>query len=204
MNQVRSYIEQLTRGLRAFHRMEMIHQDLKPENILIDEHGTLKIIDFGSTKIAGIEEIYLPIEVNNILGTINYTAPEYHLGTSGSNRSDIFSLGVITYEMLTGHLPFGEEMSLRNIKRARYISIKRFNPEIPAWVDKAIEKAVHINPDNRFSMLSEFNYALNYPDSSLVNNTHVPLIKQNPIKTWQFISFFLLIINIFLLYKLNS
>ena len=204
LNQVRTFSKQIERGLRAFHRLEMIHQDLKPENILIDENKTLKIIDFGSTKIAGIEEIYLPIEVNNILGTINYTAPEYHTGEAGSNRSDIFSLGVIVYEMLTGHLPYGKEMSIKNIKRANYISLKRYNPEIPIWVDKAIEKAVNINPENRFSILSEFTYALNKPDSSLINNDYVPLIKRNPVRTWQIISSILIIINIILIYKLNS
>lgn len=200
---VRNFSKQIERGLRAFHRLEMIHQDLKPENILIDKNETLKIIDFGSAKIAGIEEIYLPIEVNNILGTINYTAPEYHIGTPGSNRSDIFSLGVIIYEMLSGHLPYGKEMSVKNIKRVKYTSIKRYNPEIPAWVDKAIEKAVNINPENRFSILSEFTYALNKPDSSLINKDYVPLLKRDPIRTWQTISFILIIINIILIYKLN-
>ena len=203
LSQVRTFSKQIERGLRAFHRLEMIHQDLKPENILIDKNETLKIIDFGSTKIAGIEEIYLPIEVNNILGTINYSAPEYHIGEPGSNRSDIFSLGVIVYEMLTGHLPYGEDMSIKNIKRARYTSLKHYSPEIPVWVDKAIEKAVNINPDNRFSILSEFTYALNKPDSSLINNDYIPLIKRNPVRTWQIISTILVIVNIILVYKLN-
>lgn len=204
LSQVRTFSKQIERGLRAFHRMEMIHQDLKPENILIDENETLKIIDFGSTKIAGIEEIYLPIEVNNILGTIDYTAPEYHLGERGSNRSDIFSLGVIVYEMLTGHLPYGKEMSAKNIKQVRYVSLKHYNPETPIWVDKAVEKAVHINPENRFSLLSEFTYALNKPDSSLINNDYVPLIKRNPMRTWQVISFILVVINVILIYQINN
>lgn len=204
LNQVRIFSKQIERGLRAFHRLEMIHQDLKPENILIDKNETLKIIDFGSTKIAGIEEIYLPIEVNNILGTINYTAPEYHIGDPGSNRSDIFSLGVIVYEMLTGHLPYGKDMTAKNIKRVNYISVKRYNSEIPTWVDKAIEKAVNVNPENRFSILSEFTYALNKPDSSLVNNDYVPLIKRNPMRTWQLMSALLAIINIILIYKLYN
>ena len=200
---VRNFSKQIERGLRAFHRLEMIHQDLKPENILIDKNKTLKIIDFGSAKIAGIEEIYLPIEVNNMLGTINYSAPEYHTGAAGSNRSDIFSLGVIIYELLSGYLPYGENMSAKNIKRAKYISIKRYNPEVPSWVDKAIEKAVSINPESRFSILSEFTYALNKPDSSLINNDYVPLLKRDPIRTWQTISVILVIINFILIYKLN-
>lgn len=204
LGQVRNMVEQITHGLRAFHRLEMIHQDLKPENILVDEHGTLKIIDFGSTKIAGIEEIYLPIDTNNLLGTISYAAPEYHVGNPGSNRSDIFSLGVITYEMLTGRLPFGKELTARNINKVRYIPVKHFNPEIPVWVDKAIEKSVQINPEIRFAELSEFTYALNKPDSSLVTSDYIPLVKRNPVKVWQSISIVLLILNLILIFFLTK
>jgi len=200
LNTVRDFVEQIARGLRAFHRLEMIHQDLKPENILIDENGTLKIIDFGSTKIAGIDEISAPIQYNNILGTINYTAPEYHIGNTGSNRSDIFSLGVIAYELLTGYLPYGKDLSAKNMLKLNYISIKRYNPEIPTWVDKAIEKAVSINQEQRFIRLSEFIYALNHADSRLVNTDYVPLLKRNPVRAWQAISTFLLVLNILLLY----
>ncbi len=203
LNQVREFVEQIARGLRAFHRLEMIHQDLKPENIIIDEHGTLKIIDFGSTKIAGIAEIYIPLAVNNLLGTINYTAPEYHIGEPASNRSDIFSLGVIAYELLTGRLPYGKDLTARNIKRAQYQSLKKFNPEIPIWVDRAIQKAVSINPEHRFAKLSEFIYALNHPDSSLVSKEYVPLMKRNPLRVWQGISLILLMGNLVLLYLLN-
>jgi len=201
---VRDFCGQITQGLRAFHRLEMIHQDLKPENILIDENNTLMIIDFGSTKIAGIEEISTPLTQNNLLGTINYTAPEYHIGDPGSNRSDIFSLGVIAYEMLTGKLPYNKELSSRNLGRARYQSVKFHNPEIPLWVDKAIEKAVSINPQTRFDKLSEFTYALSHPDSTLINQDYVPLIKRNPVKAWQGISLLLLIANIILIHLLTS
>lgn len=204
INIVRDFIEQISRGLRAFHRLEMIHQDLKPENIIIDNNGTLKIIDFGSTKIAGIDEISAPIKFNNILGTINYTAPEYHTGSTGSNRSDIFSLGIITYELLTGQLPYGKELTAKNILKVNYVSAKHYSPEIPVWVDKAIEKAVTINPDNRFNTLSEFIYALNNADSRLINNDYVPLIKRNPIRVWQVTSVILFIVNLGLLYSIFS
>ena len=201
---VRDFITQIASGLRAFHRLEMIHQDLKPENIIIDTNGTLKIIDFGSTKISGVDEISTPVVENNLLGTINYTAPEYHTGSSGSNRSDIFSLGVIAYELLTGHLPYGKELSAKNIRRVSYRSIKNFNPEIPFWVDKAIEKAVQINPEHRYSRLSEFVSALSKPDPQVMNNDFVPLIKRNPIQTWRAISLLLLLSNIYLLYLLSK
>lgn len=202
LSRIRNLIEQIVRGLRAFHRLEMIHQDLKPENILIDEHGTLKIIDFGSTKIAGIEEISTPLEDGTLLGTVNYTAPEYHTGEPATNRSDIFSLGIIAYELLTGKLPYSKELTARNLRQIKYRSVKYFNPEIPIWVDRAIEKAVQINPENRFEKLSEFIYALSHPDSTVIEHNFVPLIKRNPVKTWKGISIVLLIFNIVLLYFL--
>ena len=202
ITQVRDMAKQIASGLRAFHRLEMIHQDLKPENIIVDEHGTLKIIDFGSTKISGIDEISTPIEANNLLGTINYTAPEYHTGSFGSNRSDIFSLGVIAYELLTGKLPYGKELSAKNVRRVNYRPIKHFNPEVPLWVDKAIEKAVKINPEYRYEHLSEFIFALSEPDSKLLDKDFVPLLERNPAKTWRFIAIFLFVINLYLLYLL--
>ena len=204
LGKVRNFVEQIASGLRAFHRLEMIHQDLKPENILVDEHGTLKIIDFGSTKIAGIEEIATPLESNNLQGTINYTAPEYHIGEKPGNRSDIFSLGVIAYELLSGKLPYGKELSARNLRRVHYRSVRQFNPEVPIWMDKALEKAVQINPQQRFSILSEFTCALSRPDTSLVNQDYVPLIKRNPLRVWQGISLLLALGNLLLLYLLNK
>jgi len=202
ITQVRDMIKQIASGLRAFHRLEMIHQDLKPENIIVDEHGTLKIIDFGSTKISGIDEISTPIEANNLLGTINYTAPEYHTGSQGSNRSDIFSLGVIAYELLTGKLPYGKELSAKNIRRVSYRSIKSFNPEVPLWVDKAVEKAVQLNPEFRYERLSEFVFALSEPDSKLIRKDFIPLLERNPAKTWRFIAVFLFVLNVYLFYLL--
>ena len=104
---VRGIVEQIAKGLRAFHRKEMLHQDLRPDNIMIDATGTVKIIDFGSTKITGVIEAAPSGNRNDILGTAQYTAPEYFLGETVSSRSDLFSLGIITYQMLTGRLPYG-------------------------------------------------------------------------------------------------
>ena len=81
-------IEQIAKGLQAFHRQEMIHQDIRPENILIDTHGTVKIIDFGSTRVEGIEEINSLIQQENMLGTLQYSAPEYFLQETGTTASE--------------------------------------------------------------------------------------------------------------------
>src|SRR5439155_556042 len=81
---IRGIVEQIAKGLQAFHRLEMLHQDIRPDNIMIDKTGTVKIIDFGATRVAGISEIAAPLERSDILGTEQYTAPEYFLGEAGS------------------------------------------------------------------------------------------------------------------------
>ncbi len=201
LTEVRDIIEQIAAGLRAFHRMEMVHQDLKPENIIIDEMGTVKIVDFGSTKIAGIEEITTPIERLTLLGTENYTAPEYLQGYKGSNRSDIFSLGVITYEMVTGQLPYGASMAKRNPKHLKYTPAVKHNRELPAWVDGALRKSVKIDPNQRYDLLSEFVYDLSRPNTKLVDE-NPPLLERNPVGFWRGTAILLALLNLLLIYFL--
>lgn len=200
--EVRHIIEQIARGLRAFHRLEMIHQDLKPENIMIDQYGVVKIIDFGSTKIAGIEEITSPVERISLLGTINYTAPEYVRNEMPTNRSDIFSVGVIAYEMLTGQLPYKERSFRKKITRLDYISATEHNPEVSDWIDGALKKAV--DPDNhrRYDTLSEFIQDLTKPNMSLINTDTLPLMERNPVVFWRTVSLALFITNLVLAYYL--
>ena len=195
---VRGIVEQIAKGLLAFHRMEMLHQDLRPNNIMIDNTGTVKIIDFGSTSVAGITEIATSLTQNNILGTAQYTAPEYFLGEAGSSRSDIFSLGVISYQMLTGKLPYGTQVAKSRTKAAqrklRYDSALDDDREIPAWIDEALRKAVHPNPYKRYEELSEFMFDLRHPNKDFLNKTRAPLLERNPVIFWQGVSFILLII----------
>jgi serine/threonine protein kinase len=200
---VRGIVEQIAKGLRAFHRLEMLHQDLRPENIMIDNTGTVKIIDFGSTKVAGMMEISSPIARHDLLGTAQYTAPEYFLGESGSTCSDLFSLGVMTYQMLTGRLPYGTDVAKSRTKAAqrklRYQSVLDDTREIPAWIDEAIRKAVHPTPQKRYEDLSEFVFDLHHPNSAFLSKTRPPLIERHPVVFWKSVSFFLSIALLILL-----
>ena len=197
---VRGIVEQISKGLRAFHRMEMLHQDLRPNNIMIDHTGTVKIIDFGATHVAGIMEISSPIERNNILGTAQYTAPEYFLGEAGTTRSDIFSLGIIAYQMLTGRLPYGAQVAKIRTKSAQkklvYDSALDDEREIPAWIDDALRKAVHPDPYKRYEELSEFIFDLRQPNQTFLKKTRAPLLERNPVLFWKSLSFILLLIII--------
>lgn len=200
---VRGIVEQVARGLRAFHRLEMVHQDLRPNNIMIDSTGTVKIIDFGATKVAGILESAPPVERSNVLGTEQYTAPEYFLGESGSPRSDLFSLGVIAYQMLTGRLPYGAEVAKSRSEAAqrklRYAPVLDINRKIPHWVDEAIRKAVHSNPRKRYEELSEFVFDLHHPNKAFLHKTRLPLIERHPAAFWKGVSFVLTVIVVALI-----
>jgi serine/threonine protein phosphatase PrpC len=201
---VRGIVEQIARGLQAFHRMEMLHQDIRPDNIMIDKLGTVKIIDFGSTRVKGVVEAAPSSGRDGILGTHQYTAPEYFLGEGGSSRSDIFSLGVITYQMLTGRLPYGAEVARTKTRsqqrKLRYRSVLDDNSEIPVWIDGMLRKAVHTDPYQRYDELSEFVFDLRHPNKRFVDAPATPLIERNPLLFWKCLSLILAIVIVVLLY----
>ncbi|MES2283165.1 MAG: bifunctional protein-serine/threonine kinase/phosphatase [Pseudomonadota bacterium] len=192
---VRGIIEQIAKGLRAFHRLEMLHQDLRPENIMIDSTGTVKIIDFGSASVASLLEATPVDEQSQILGTVQYSAPEYFLGEGGTTRSDLFSLGVITYQMLTGRLPYGAEVAKRRSRAAqnhlRYDSVLHEDRDIPAWIDGVLRKAVHPNPAKRYGELSEFLFDLRHPNAAFLSKARQPLLDRNPVAFWRGLSLLL-------------
>lgn len=192
---VRQMAEQIAKGLMALHRQEMVHQDLRPHNIMIESSGTLKIIDFGATKVEGIMDINIRLEQENLLGTALYSAPEYFLGKEGTTRSDLFSLGVIVYEMLSGHFPYGVEVARAKNetaqKRLRYTPLYHYNQEIPVWVDEAVKKAVALGPNERYEELSEFLYDLRHPNEEFLKKKKPPLVEKNSVVFWQGVSFVL-------------
>lgn len=199
---VRHIIEQIAIGLRTFHRKEMVHQDLRPENIMIDTTGTVKIIDFGSTKVAGVLEAAPAIDGEAILGTLQYAAPEYFIGEVGTRRSDFFSLGVIAYHMLTGKLPYGAQVSRAQTKAAqrklRYLPAHSDAHHIPDWVDGALKKSLQPDPFKRYETLSEFTTDLRTPNKAFTQ-TSQPLAERDPVRFWQAISAILAIIVVILL-----
>jgi serine/threonine protein phosphatase PrpC len=197
---VRDIVEQIAKGLRAFHRKEMLHQDIRPENIMIDTSGTVKIIDLGSVRVAGIREAIPATDTGDILGTHQYAAPEYFLGLPGTEKSDLYSLGLIAYELLTGSLPYLDGVSGAKTRKAQkslfYISTSVLSPSVPEWMDLAIRKAVSIDPARRHEALSEFVADLRRPREGYNPRSFTPLAERNPLLFWKGLSavFFLIIL----------
>jgi len=193
LDAVRGILDQVIRGLRALHRREMLHQDLRPENIMIDPHGTVKIIDFGATHVAGVLEAAPGLD-EGILGTLQYTAPEYFSGERVSWSAELFSLGVIAYEMLTGRLPYGTEVSKvtspRDRARLTYRPAHGGGAGLPEWVDEALRRATHPDPTRRHEAMSEFIADLQRPSVSFQRRTRRPLVERNPLRFWQLTTVF--------------
>lgn len=198
----RDIIKQIVKGLYAFHKQEMVHQDLRTQNIMIDTQGIVKIIDFGATKVKGILEINTMLEQENLLGTALYSAPEYFVQQEGSSKSDIFSLGIISYEMLSGKFPYGTSVARCNTKaaqnRLKYTSLY---PKVPIWIDEALKKALQVNPEKRYDEVLEFIYDLENPNKKFLNKKKPALIKRDPLLFWQSCTIILLAIVFFLLLK---
>ncbi|MEL0028680.1 MAG: bifunctional protein-serine/threonine kinase/phosphatase, partial [Perlucidibaca sp.] len=146
---VRDIVDQIARGLQALHRLDILHQDLRPENIMIDEAGKVRLIDFGSARVAGLAEGQGALLVSDglPLGALAYAAPEHFLGEGGSEHSDQFSLGVLTYELLSGGLPYGTAVagarSRAEQSRLAYRPLSAEDREFPAWLDAVIRQEEH-------------------------------------------------------------
>jgi serine/threonine protein phosphatase PrpC len=194
VQRVVSLAAQIVDGLRAMHRKEALHQDLRPANILVGRDDAVTIIDLGSVRIAGIQELEVPFERGRRLGALRYAAPEYVLDLAPSPRSDQFSLAVILYELFTkGQHPYGERFetadSLKDFSRLKYTPAFRHNPLVPIWIDGALRKALDLRPENRYDALSEFIADLKKPNPAFVRSAReLPLIERNPLRFWQWLA----------------
>lgn len=203
LGQVRDITRQLINGLRALHRKEIYHQDIKPENIVIDADGTVKIIDFGSARVGSLQEIVIGKEVDLPAGTINYSAPELQLGYQTNNQTDIYSIGVIVYEMVTGKLPYGKPFdSKRSLKRLNYISAHEHNEKLPFWMDRALQKAVSIDPSTRYRIMSGFLGDLTKPNPGFKPREMAPLLERNPARFWKVLALVSGVVNLALLWMM--
>lgn len=186
--QVRGIVGQVAKGLTAFHRQSMVHQDLRPDNVLVDADGHVTIIDFGATRVAGVSELESGGTPRDWPGTLQYTAPECLLSAAGSVQSDLFSLGVITYQLLTGRLPYGDAAArVSSDKEAKRLRFEPIDPalNLPAWLEGAVARAVAIDPHRRYAEASEFVYDLSHPNTDLAPPTGAARPMSEQLRFWK-------------------
>jgi serine/threonine protein phosphatase PrpC len=201
---VRSIISQIAIGLRALHRRDILHLDLKPGNVMIDAAGLVKIIDFGSSRAAAWSDEGCAAVREIPAGTADYSAPEHLSGLPPTNRSDIYSLGVIAYEMLTGYLPYGKGLTrAAQVKRLAYVPASSRRKDIPDWMDAALEKAVAKLPNDRTDALSALVEDIRKPNSELGYGGTRPLIERNPVRFWKGVALLLFLVCFGLLFALS-
>lgn len=155
INKALSFSVQILKGLKEIHSKNIIHRDLKSNNIMMDENENLKIMDFGLSKSPLVTS---KSSLGSVLGTLGYVSPEQITNTLVDNRSDIFSFGVIFYEMLTNQIPFKGENEIaliHSIFNTIPLMPSKINPEVSISIDKVIEKCMAKFSEERFSNVYE-------------------------------------------------
>ncbi|NDW06261.1 bifunctional protein-serine/threonine kinase/phosphatase [Jiella pacifica] len=190
--EVRRIVADVAKGLQAMHRKEMVHQDLRPENVMIDGEGRAVLVDFGAARVAGVEEAR-PVALDTpAAGALQFAAPEQLCGEVGRVRSDVFSLGVLTYHMLTGRLPYGAALArtrtAREQRRLAYRPAADEDRDVPDFVAGALRKAVSIDPARRYAEVAEFVHDLSHPNPAFTPRERQPLAMRDPVRFWQAVS----------------
>jgi len=164
---------QICDALDTMHKHGVVHRDLKPENIMVDGHDRIKLIDFGIAMKEDARRITF-VEMSPTLGTPDYISPEQVKGQRGDQRSDIYSLGVMFYEMLTGQPPYTGPNPLA-VMNARVLQdpepARKLRPEITPELDEILQRALAREPRNRYQTASEMAWELEHQDQVGVENT---------------------------------
>lgn len=162
------YTKQILRALSHAHDKNVIHRDIKPQNVMLLSDGTIKVIDFGIVKVPGAEPITM---TDRAIGTVNYISPEQASGGTVDFRTDIYSTGVMLYEMVTGRLPFIADspvaVAMMQVSNEP-LAPREINAQIPVGLEQIILKAMQKRPEDRFvnaaAMLKALDYFTENPD----------------------------------------
>ena len=155
LTEVVDIMTQLTDGIAHAHDSYIIHRDIKPQNIMIEDDGRIKITDFGIAMALNATQL---TQTNSVLGSVHYLPPEQASGKSATIKSDIYAMGILMYELITGSVPFkgdnAVEIALKHMKD-KIPSVRKQDPSIPQSVENIILKAAAKNPRNRYDSAKE-------------------------------------------------
>ncbi|BCD87652.1 protein kinase [Pseudomonas solani] len=185
----------LVRALGMLHRRNILHRDIKPENLLLGEDGELRLLDFGLAYCPGLSQD----EAHSLPGTPSYIAPEAFDGAQPSAQQDIYGAGVTLYRLLTGHYPFGEIEAFQHPRFGTPTPASRYRPDLPAWLDECLGRALASDPGQRFETAEEWLLALEQGERKALASKPRPLLEREPLKVWRGIALLSLLANLALL-----
>jgi len=173
----------LARGAAALHRAGIIHRDIKPDNVILESDGSLKLIDLGVVRVPGMEDF--PPE--DIPGTLGYMAPEMLAGEPGTETTDIYALGVTMFRTFAGEFPYGNLDAVSPPRQNRPTPLSALRPDLPAWLQNALGRAVAIDPAERFRDMNEFAVEMETGPAraALAGSQQRTFYQRSPLRVWQ-------------------
>lgn len=185
----------LLRALGQLHRRNILHRDIKPENLHLGEDGELRLLDFGLAYCPGLSLD----EAHQLPGTPSYLAPEAFQGAAPEARQDLYAAGVTLYRLLCERYPYGEIEAFQHPRFGTPTPASRYRPDLPAWLDAWLLRAVASDPAQRFETAEEALLALEQGErqAGLAARPR-PLLERAPLRTWQVIALLSLLINLLL------
>jgi serine/threonine protein phosphatase PrpC len=176
----------LARAVATLHRDGIIHRDIKPDNVILESEGSLKLIDLGVVRIRGLEDS-APEEIP---GTPAYVAPEMLVGEAGNEATDIYALGITLFRAFTGEFPYGNSDATSPPTRERPQELTVLRPDLPAWLQAALGRAIATDPGVRFRDMSEFASEMEAGPARATILTRRPLTlyERFPLRFWQAIA----------------
>ncbi|MGQ0685345.1 protein kinase domain-containing protein [Bradyrhizobium sp.] len=192
-----SIATKLSRAVATLHRAGIIHRDIKPDNVILLKNGGLRLVDLGVARVPLLEDF--PAE--DIPGTASYMAPELFAGQAGDEFSDLFALGVTVYRMFSAAYPFGEIEPFSRPRFSKPAPLSRYRPDLPAWLDAVIGKALTVDRTQRFGDVIEFAHELEngatWAKPAVASKP--ALYERNPLLFWKLLSAGLIVLVVLLL-----
>jgi serine/threonine protein phosphatase PrpC len=188
----------LLKALGLLHRRNILHRDIKPENLLWCDDGELRLLDFGLAYCPGLSRD----EQHALPGTPSYIAPEAFAGAAPDRQQDLYAAGVTLYRLLTGHYPYGEIEAFQHPRFAKPTAPSRYRPDIPAWLDDCLLRAVAASPGERFETAEEWLLVVEQGERQALNVRPRPLLEREPLKVWRSVALASLLLNLILLVAL--
>ena len=176
----------LARAAAALHRAGIIHRDIKPDNVILEGDGSLKLIDLGVVRVPGMEDS--PPE--DIPGTAGYIASEMFGGEPGNEATDIYALGVTMFRAFTGEFPYGNADATSPPRRDRPTALSALRPDLPAWLQAALGRAMAVDPADRFRDMAEFAVEMEAGPvrAPLAVRRPRTLYERDPVRFWQVVA----------------